>query len=236
MVESTEAALRNSKIELGYCNVVAPITGMIGLSSVKAGDYVTRGPLFVLNTVSSIDNIRVRFTISEKEYLRITRLMQGMKVSMGDRGDVVKMILSDGTSYPIKGKMNFANREVDPSTGAMTLEAQFKNADNIIRPGQYVKLKLITEYRDKAVLIPQRSVNEMQGLYQVFTVADSNKLDIKLISLGPRYNMSYIVEGGLKEGDRIVIGGTQLLRSGTIINPVLKTWSPDSTNISSIIN
>ena len=204
MVESSEAALRNSKIELGYCNVVAPITGMIGLSSVKAGDYVTRGPLFILNTVSSIDNIRVRFTISEKEYLRITRLMQGMKVSMGDRGDVVKMILSDGTSYPIKGKMNFANREVDPSTGAMTLEAQFKNTDNIIRPGQYVKLKLVTEYRNNAILIPQRSVSEMQGLYQVFTVADSNKLTLKLIRIGPQYNMSYIVDGGLNKGDRIV--------------------------------
>jgi membrane fusion protein, multidrug efflux system len=236
MVESCEAALRNSKIELGYCSVVAPITGMIGLSSVKAGDYVTRGPLFILNTVSSIDNIRVRFTISEKEYLRITRLMQGMKVSMGDRGDVVKMELSDGTLYPIKGRMNFANREVDPSTGAMTLEAQFKNADNIIRPGQYVKLKLVTEYRNNAILIPQRSVSEMQGLYQVFKVADSNKLALKLIRIGPKYNMSYIVDGGLSKDDRIVVGGTQMLRSGSVVSPVEKQWSPDSTNISSIIN
>jgi membrane fusion protein, multidrug efflux system len=236
LVESSDAALRNSKIELSYCNVVAPITGMIGLSSVKAGDYVTRGPQFILNTVSSIDNIRVRFTISEKEYLRITRLMQQMKVSMGERGDVVKMVLSDGTLYPIKGKMNFANREVDPSTGAMTLEAQFKNTDNIIRPGQYVKLKLVTEYRNNAILIPQRSVSEMQGLYQVFTVADSNKLTLKLIKIGPQYNMSYIVDGGLSKGDRIVVGGTQMLRSGSVITPVEKQWSPDSTNISSIIN
>ena len=236
MVESSEAALRNAKIELGYCNVVAPITGMIGISSVKVGDYVTQGPQFIINTVSSIDNIRVRFTISEKEYLRITRLMQEMKVSMGERGDVVKMILADGTSYPIKGKMNFADREIDPSTGAMTLEAQFKNTDNIIRPGQYVKLKLVTEYRNNAILIPQRSVNEMQGLFQVFTVADSNKLTLKLIKIGPQYNMSYIVEEGLSKGDRIVIGGTQMLRSGSVITPVEKAWSPDSTNISSIIN
>jgi membrane fusion protein, multidrug efflux system len=236
MVESSDAALRNSKIKLGYCNVVAPISGMIGISSVKVGDYVTPGPQFIINTVSSIDNIRVRFTISEKEYLRISRLMQQMKASIGERGDVVKMVLSDGTLYPIKGKMNFANREVDPSTGAMTLEAQFTNTDNIIRPGQYVKLKLVTEFRDNAILIPQRSVNEMQGLYQVFTVADSNKLNIKLIKIGPRYNMSYIVEGGLSKGDRIVVGGTQMLRSGTVITPVNKTWSPDSTNISTIIN
>ena len=235
MVESYEASLRNAKIELGYCNVVAPISGMIGISKFKVGDYVTKGPQFTMNTVSSIDNIRVRFTISEMEYLRITRLMQKMGASIGERGDVVKMILSDGTLYPLKGKMNFANREIDPSTGALTLEAQFKNTDNILRPGQYVKLKLVTEFRDNALLIPQRAVNEMQGLYQVYTVGDSNKIDLKLIKLGPTYNMSYIVEIGLTSQDRIVIGGTQLLRNGSIIKPIDKKWSPDSTNISSII-
>jgi len=236
MVESSEAALRNSKIELGYCRVVAPISGMIGISSVKVGDFVSKGPQFIINTVSSIDNIRVRFTISEKEYLRITRLMQSMGITLGARGEVVKMTLDDGTLFPLKGKINFADRQVDPSTGAMTLEAQFKNMDNLLRPGQYVKIRLVTELRDNALFIPQRAVNEMQGLFQVFTVADSNRLEIKLIKLGPRYNMSYIVEEGLKQGDKIIVGGTQLLRSGSIINPVIKTWSPDSTNISSIIN
>jgi membrane fusion protein (multidrug efflux system) len=175
MVTSNEAALRNAKIKLGYCSVVAPISGMIGISSVKVGDYVSMGPQFIINTVSSIGEIRVRFTIGEKEYLRITRLMQEMKVKLGQGGDVVTMVLADGSLYPLKGKMNFADRQVDPSTGAMTLEAQFKNTDNILRPGQYVKLRLITELRKNSLLIPQRAVNEMQGSFQVFTVADSNK-------------------------------------------------------------
>jgi membrane fusion protein, multidrug efflux system len=236
MVESSEAALRNAKIELGYCNVLAPISGMIGISKVKVGDYVNAGPQFIVNTVSSMDNIRVRFTISEKEYLRITRLMQTLGLKLGAKGDAVSMTLDDGTRYPLKGRINFADRQVDPSTGAMTLEAQFRNTDNLLRPGQYVKLRLVTELRDNALLIPQRAVNEMQGSFQVFTVADSNKLDIKLIKLGPRYNMSYVVEGGLSKGDRIVIGGTQMLRSGTVITPIDKQWSPDSTTISSIIN
>ena len=144
--------------------------------------------------------------------------------------------MDDGTLYPLKGKINFADRQVDPSTGAMTLEAEFINTNNLLRPGQYVKLRLVTELRDNALLIPQRAVNEMQGSFQVFTVADSNKLEIKLIKLGPRYNMSYIVEQGLSKGDRIVIGGTQMLRSGSVITPIDKQWSPDSTNISSIIN
>jgi membrane fusion protein (multidrug efflux system) len=130
--------------------------------------------------------------------------------------------------------MSFADRQVDPSTGAMTLEALFKNSDNLLRPGQYVRLKIVTEFRENALLIPQRAVNEMQGLFQVFTVGDSNKINIRLIKPGPSYNMSYIVESGLTKQDKIVIGGTQMLRSGVIIKPSEKTWSPDSTNISSI--
>lgn len=231
-VASCEAALRNAKIELGYCRVVAPISGMIGISSVKEGDYVSAGPQFIVNTVSGINNIRVRFTISEKEYLRITRLMQKMGMTMGERGDVVKMILADGTLYPVKGKMNFADRQVDPSTGAMTLEAQFRNTDNIIRPGQYVKLKLVTDFIDNALLIPQRAVIEMQGLFQVFLLADSNRVEIKSVKLGSAYNISYIVEGGLTTSDRIVLGGTQLLRNGSVIKPIDETWSPDSTRFS----
>ena len=138
---------------------------------------------------------------------------------LGQAGDVVKMILSDGSLYPSKGKMNFADRQVDPSTGAMTLEAQFKNIDNLIRPGQYVKLRMVTEFRNNALLIPQRAVNEMQGIFQVYAVGDSNKVDIRMIKPGPVYKMSYIVEGGLTKEDKIVIGGTQLLRSGSVIKP-----------------
>ena len=236
MVESCAASLRNAKIELGYCNVVAPISGMIGISKFKVGDFVTKGPQFIMNTVSSMDNMRVRFTISEMEYLRITRLMQTMGIKLGAKADNVKMTLADGTFYPLKGKLNFADRQVDPSTGALTLEAEFRNTDNILRPGQYVKLRIVTDYRQNALLIPQRAVNEMQGLFQVYAVGDSNKISIKLLKLGPSYNMSYIVEEGLTKEDRIVIGGTQMLRSGSMISPISKTWSPDSNNISTISN
>jgi membrane fusion protein (multidrug efflux system) len=205
---------------------------MIGISKFKVGDYVSKGPAFVMNTVSSIDNIRVRFTISEKEYLRITRLLQEMGVKLGEKADNVKMTLADGSAYPLKGKLSFADRQIDPSTGALTLEAVFKNTDGILRPGQYVKLKLTTDYRENALLIPQRAVNEMQGIYQVFALGDSNKLNVRLLKLGPAYNMSYIVESGLTKQDKIVIGGTQMIRSGSIVTPIEKKWSPDSTNIS----
>ena len=109
-VESCEASLRNARIQLGYCRVVAPISGIIGISSVKVGDYVSPGPQFVVNTVSSIGNIRVRFTISEKEYLRITRLVQAMGFSIGERGDVVKMILVRRNSLPSEWKDEFCRQ------------------------------------------------------------------------------------------------------------------------------
>jgi membrane fusion protein (multidrug efflux system) len=117
----------------------------------------------------------------------------------------------------------------------MTLEAQFKNTENLLRPGQYVKLYLVTDFRRSALLIPQRAVNEMQGMFQVFTVGDSNKIVPRYIKVGPRYNMSYIVDGGLKPDEKVVVGGTQLLRAGTLIQPSERTWSPDSANISSVL-
>lgn len=235
MVASSEASLNNARIELGYCRVTAPITGMIGISAVKVGDYVSRGPQYVINTVSSIDNIRVRFNISEVEYLRISRLMKELGITMGSGGDNVTMVLSDGGTYPLKGRMNFADRQVDPSTGAMTFEAQFRNTDNLLRPGQYVKIKLVTDLRKSALLIPQRAVTEMQGMFQVYTLADSNKIEPRFIKLGPAYKMSYVVDQGLTSEDRIVIGGTQLLRAGSVVKPGERVWSPDSTNITTVL-
>jgi membrane fusion protein (multidrug efflux system) len=235
MVAASEASLNNARIELGYCRVTAPITGMIGISAVKVGDFVGRGPQFVLTTVSSIDNLRVRFTISEVEYLRIARLMKELGITMGKGGDNVTMVLSDGGVYPLKGRMNFADRQVDPSTGAMTFEAQFMNSDNLLRPGQYVKIRLVTDLRKGALLIPQRAVTEMQGMFQVFALADSNKIEPRFVRLGPAYNMSYVVDQGLTSDDRIVIGGTQLLRAGSVVKPSERVWSPDSTNISTVL-
>lgn len=235
LVESSEASLRNAKIELGYCRMTAPVSGIIGISTVKVGDYVSKGPQFIVNTISSIGEIRVRFTISEVEYLRIARLMSEAGTKMGERENTVRMVLADGSVYPIKGKINFADRQVDPSTGAMTLEAQFKNTENLLRPGQYVKLHLVTDFRKGALLIPQRAVNEMQGMFQVFIVGDSDKIAPRFIKVGPTYKMSYVVDGGLQPDERVVVGGSQMLRPGTVIQPSERPWSPDSTNISSVL-
>jgi membrane fusion protein, multidrug efflux system len=226
MIQSSEASLRNAKIELGYCSVVAPITGLIGISKVRVGDYVSPGPLAVLNTVSDLNTIRVRFTISEQEYLRIYREATSENSSLKGSGKNVKLVLSDGTPYPQTGAISFADRQIDPSTGAMTLEARYENPDKLLRPGQYVKVKVVTDVRKNALVIPQRSVIEMQGIYQVYVLGDSSKVHLQIIKPGPSFEDAYVVEDGLKPGQQIAMGGTSLLKNGSIITPKITSWQP----------
>ena len=124
------------------------------------------------------------------------------------------------------GKLSFADRQIDPTTGAMTFEAAFPNPDKLLRPGQYVKVLVVTDVRKNALLIPQRAVIEMQGISQVYVLGDSSKVQMKIITTGPTYKDAYVVEDGLAAGDKIAFGGTQLLRNGTVITPKPTDWQP----------
>jgi membrane fusion protein (multidrug efflux system) len=168
----------------------------------------------------------VRFTISEQEYLRIYRDASSENSSLKGSGKNVKLILSDGTPYPYTGTFSFTDRQIDPSTGAMTLEARFENTDKMLRPGQYVKVKVVTDVRKNALVIPQRSVIEMQGIYQVYVLGDSSKVHLQIIKPGPSFEDAYVVEGGLSAGDKIALGGTQLLKNGSSITPQITAWKP----------
>ncbi|HQQ95152.1 MAG TPA: efflux RND transporter periplasmic adaptor subunit [Bacteroidia bacterium] len=226
-LQSSEAALRNAEIELGYCNVTAPIGGLIGISKVRVGDYVTPGPRAALNTISKLSDIRVRFTVSEQEFMRISReARQDSAQVLRKEASHIQLILSNGETYPLAGKLNFADRQVDPSTGAITVEALFGNSEGVLRPGQYVKVVLVTEFRKNALLIPQRTVNEMQGVLQVFTVNDSNKVAVQIIKPGPLYRSAYLVEDGLKAGERVIYGGTRMLKPGLGVIPKETKWDP----------
>jgi membrane fusion protein, multidrug efflux system len=225
-VQSAEATLRNAKIELGYCSIVAPISGLIGISKVRVGDYVSQGPFTALNTISQLSDIRVRFTISEQEFLRIYREATSENSSLRGVGKNIQLILSDGSPYPYSGVFSFSDRQVDPATGAMTLEAKFPNPDRLLRPGQYVKVSLVTDVRKNVLVIPQRSVIEMQGIYQVFVLGDSSKVHLQIIQPGPSFSDAYIVTNGLKAGDKIAMGGTSLVKNGSVITSKLTDWQP----------
>jgi membrane fusion protein (multidrug efflux system) len=225
-LKAAEATLENANIELGYCNVTAPISGMIGISKVRVGDYIRPGAFSVLNTISDLGEIRVRFTISEQEYLRISREISNENSALKGSGKKIVLKLSDGSVYPEIGQLSFTDRSIDPSTGAMTLEAAISNPDQMLRPGQYVKILVVTDVRKDALVIPQRSVIEMQGIFQVYVVDDSSKVHLKIIQTGPTFDDAYVVEDGLKAGDKIALGGTSLLKSGSLITPKVTEWKP----------
>lgn len=226
MIKASEASLENAKLELGYCTITAPISGLIGLTTARVGDYVRPGPSSVLNTISDMGDIRVRFTLSEQEFLRILRDVNSEKSSLKGSGQQLKLKLSDGSIYPKIGKLSVADRQIDPSTGAITFEAQFDNPDKLLRPGQYVKVLVVTDVRPGALVIPQRAVIEMQGIYQVYVLGDSSKVQLQIIQPGPSFEDAYVVEDGLKPGDKIAFGGTSLLRNGTVITPKMTDWKP----------
>jgi len=225
-IKAAEATLDNAKIKLGYCRITAPISGLIGISKVRIGDYVQPGPMSVLNTISDLGEMRVRFTISEQEFLRIYREISKDSSALKGVGRSISLKLSDGSIYQQTGKISFVDRQIDPTTGAMTFEAAFPNPDKLLRPGQYVKVLVITDVRKSALLIPQRAVIEMQGISQVYLLGDSSKVQMKIITTGPTYKDAYVVEDGLAAGDKIAFGGTQLLRNGTAITPKPTDWQP----------
>ena len=216
-VQSASAAVRNSELELGYTHIKAPISGVIGISKVRVGDYV--GQLrSVLNTVSQIQTVKARFTMSENDLFRLYRLAKQVNGKANLNRDV-EMLLSDGSLYKHHGVINFADRQVDPATGAITFEASFPNPEAMIRPGFYIKVRVLTEERQSALLVPQKAIAELQGQQQVFVVGDSNKVKMKLIKTGPRFGRYMIVESGLDSTDKVILGGTALLRNGTVIIP-----------------
>ena len=225
-LKASKANLQNAQLSLGYCRVLAPISGLIGISKVREGDYVRPGATSVLNTVSDLGDVRVRFTMSEQEFIRIFREINKENSSLKGAGQSISLKLSDGTMYPQIGKMSFADRQVDPTTGAITFEAAFPNPDKLLRPGQYVKIAVVTDVRKDALVIPQRAVIEMQGIYQVYVLGDSSKVKMQIIKPGPSYKDGYVIEDGLKSGDKIALGGTSLLKNGSVIIPKNTPWQP----------
>jgi membrane fusion protein (multidrug efflux system) len=223
-VEAAKAHEDLAKIQLSYSRILAPISGIIGKTEAKVGDFVGREPNPVLlNTISNIENILVRFSIPEAEYLRIRRNYNARKVRNNGESEnqgFLELILADGSMHGPKGTLDFAEREIDPSTGTLLLQASFDNPDRIIRPGQYAKIRVPTDYVEDAVLIPQRCVMEMQGQFSAFTVTDSNTVKRVAIEPGRKIGDMIIINQGIQAGDRIVIDALQKVGPDVVVNPV----------------
>lgn len=225
-VKASEASLQNSKIELGYTRVYAPFDGVVGISNVRVGDYVSRiGSNSILTTISSIGGVRVRFQISEREYLRIAKLT---KEELASAKKNVQLILADDSIYPHKGEVNFADREIDPKTGTLTIEAAFPNPNGLLRPGLFVKTRVLLNTLPNAVIVPQRAVFQLQSLSQVFTVSDSSTLKVTTVEAGQKVGDAWVITKGLKAGDKIAVVGTASLTPNSKIEVVETKW-PDDT-------
>lgn len=231
-VDVAGGALKNAKIDLGDAKILAPISGIIGISKLQVGDHASKLNLGEpLNMVSSVDEIRVRFTISEDEYLEYARRFKDHRGFMVTDKIPVTLILSDGSFYDQTGSINITNRQIDPATGSFLVQAVFPNPKGLLRPGQFVRVRLQKDLYPDAIVVPQQAINQLQNKYQVFVVDDSSKLQPKLVTVGNRVGSNWIVKEGLKAGEQVAIIGSMLLRPAMQVRSKKLSWNSDSTDI-----
>ena len=220
-VKAAEANLRAARIQLGYTKIYSPISGIIGKTKAKVGDFVGRQPSpIILNTVSRIDTVLVEFFITETQYLMFSRRYLEQvgkgKYKEGEKADL-ELILSDGSVYNHKGKADFVNREVDPQTGALLIQASFPNPDELLRPGQFAKVRGEIEVVKNGILIPQRCVMELQGTFSVYVLGDQNKIQMKTVTVGPKIGSFWLIRNGLRPQEKVVYEGLQKVKNGTVV-------------------
>jgi membrane fusion protein (multidrug efflux system) len=211
-VDADQAVLDNANLNLGWTTVTSPISGIAGISKVGIGDLMT--PITVMTTISNVDPINIDFSIAEQDYMRFQREKIGRAA-----GRDLQLILGDGTVYPQRGRALLVNREVDTRTGTIQVRAEFPNPGNVLRPGQYARIRAVTEVRKGALVIPQRAIFELQGVYQVGVVGSDNKVTIKSVQLGPQLADVWVVESGLQAGDSVIVDGLQRVKNGMTVAP-----------------
>jgi RND family efflux transporter MFP subunit len=225
-IKTDEAALETAKINLDFTRLIAPIDGIAGQAQLQVGALVnpSSGPV---TSVSTVDPIKVYFTVSESEYLDWNkRFPTETSRQAADKSLRLQLILADGSTYPRDGTFYFADRQVNVGTGSIRIAGLFPNPGNILRPGGYGRVRTAVRVQKDALLVPQRAVSELQGAYQVAVVDGENKVSIRTVKVGDRVGSLWIIADGLKAGERVVAEGVQKVRPGAQVNP--KPYVPDS--------
>jgi RND family efflux transporter MFP subunit len=223
-VEADKAAIEQAEINLEFTNVRSLVNGVAGIATGQVGNLV--GPQTVLTTVSQLDPIKVYFVASEQQYLAfVQRNPTAASREKAERELVLELVLSDGTTYPRKGTFFAADRHVDAQTGAIRLAGLFPNPDNVLRPGQYGRVRFISYIKLAALLVPQKAVTELQGMYQVAVVGNDDKVSIRTVQVGERSGPMWIIEQGVKPGERVVVEGVQKVRDGMPVKIATATAS-----------
>jgi RND family efflux transporter MFP subunit len=221
-VESAKATVEQAELNVGFTEVRSLIDGIAGLAQTQVGSLVSTTT--VLTTVSKVDPVKVYFPISEQEWLRIADKISGTVNLFSSENPVpLTLILANGNEYPQKGKIIFADRQVDPQTGTIRIVGAFPNRGNILRPGQFGRIQAVTDNRKNALLIPQRAVTDLQGNYQVAVVGSDDKVEIRKITVGDRIGELWVISDGLKAGERVITEGIQKVGPGSPVKPVAET-------------
>jgi len=215
-VQAAQAAVQKAQIDLSFTKITSPIDGIAGIAKAQLGDLVGQPGGSELTTVSTLDPIKVYIPISEQEYLRFSREAEA-KGQSGPEESNLELILADGTTFPHKGRVSFADRQVDERTGTIKVAAIFPNPGNLLRPGQFAKVRALIETQKGALLAPQRAVTEIQGRYQVGVVTPENKVDLRWVKVGERTGSLWVVTEGLGAGERVIVEGLQKVKAGMTV-------------------
>jgi membrane fusion protein, multidrug efflux system len=216
-VTAYDAVVAKAKLDLAYTTISSPIDGLIGTTERKVGSLVGRGENTLLNTISQTNPILFRCAIAEAEYLRLARARADRDKSL-EKKFGVELILADGTVHPHKGRLDAVERAVDPTTGTLTGQFSFPNPERILRPSQYGRARFVTDLKQDAVLVPQRAVQEIQGLYSVMVVKPDATVEQRMVKAGERVGNLWLINSGVKPGEKVIVEGIQRVRPGLQVN------------------
>ncbi len=219
-VQSAKAQVEQAQLNLGFTHVTSLVDGIAGIALVQIGNLVS--PLTVLTSVSQVNPIKAFFPISEQEYLRFAeKINSQIHLEVKKDAPLLDLILADGTTYPQKGHILYTDRQVDIATGSIRIASAFPNARNILRPGQFGRVRASTYTRTNALLVPQRAVIEIQGTYQLAVVGSDNKVNVRMVKVGERIGTQWIIDSGVKSGEMVIVEGVQKVREGSSVKPTV---------------
>ena len=225
-IRADEAAVDSARLQLGYTTIRSPLDGRMGKSEVRVGSLVGKGDATLLATVSTMDPMYVNFSVSEREVLSVWRRPAAEPTKPGAPG--IAVTLPDDTAYPHAGRLDFVDRAVDPRTGTLALRASVPNPDRLLRPGQYMRLRVLLEERRDAVVVPQAAVQESQGAASAFVVGADGVVQARPVRMGPRVGALWVVEAGVKPGEHVIVKGLQKVRAGARVAPTVEAIDRDA--------
>jgi membrane fusion protein (multidrug efflux system) len=226
-ITAAQASLEAAKLNLGFTTITAPIDGIAGIANAQVGDFISPQSPNPLTTISTVDPILVNFTPSEQDYLKSKRVLlkAGETEAQGLGRLVWQVELTDGSIYNHTGKFYAVDRQVDISTGSILMQVEFPNPEKMLRPGGFGNIRTVTRIDDGALVVPQRAVSEVEGKYLIAVVGSDNKVTIRHVVVGEKFDASWIITEGLKPGDRMIAEGAQKVQDGAQVNP--KPYHPN---------